>query len=73
MHKNSPRNLQTIQFALDNNQTYIEDHLCAFTSDSGVLLLHLNIDNIVQVEIRNSDIISVGTNSLMYGQSSLWV
>jgi len=35
------------------------------------LRLICSIDNIVQVGISNSDIISVGTNSLMYGQSSL--
>jgi len=33
-------------------------------------LRYSSIDNIVQVGICNSDVISVGTNSLMYGQSS---
>jgi len=31
----------------------------------------MNIDNIVQVRIRNGDIISVGTNSFMYGKTSI--
>jgi len=33
----------------------------------------ITIDNIVQVGIRNGDVISVGANSFMHSQSSLQV